>query len=75
MVKQNTLPKYENNEHDIPVDVLVNAARILNTTPWIYENKLDAIRQWRITLYFFANMKYNISKKVGENHEQYRKYY
>ena len=33
VVKQNTLSKYENNEHDIPTDVLANAARILNTTP------------------------------------------
>lgn len=33
VVKQNTLSKYENNEHDIPIDVLANAARILNTTP------------------------------------------
>ena len=52
-----------------------NIKSFMSSMPWIYENKLDAIRQWRIILCFLANMKYNISKKVGENQEQYRKYY
>ena len=33
MIKQNTLSKYEKNEHDIPTDVLSMAAKVLDTTP------------------------------------------
>ena len=33
MIKQNTLSKYENNEHDVPTDILSGLAKILDTTP------------------------------------------
>ena len=33
MIKQNTLSKYENNEHDVPTDILSVMAKILKTTP------------------------------------------
>lgn len=33
MIKQNTLSKYESNDHDVPTDVLSMVAKLLNTTP------------------------------------------
>ncbi len=33
MIKQNTLSKYENDEHDVPTDILSKLSKILNTTP------------------------------------------
>ena len=33
MIKQNTLSKYENDEHDVPTDILSKLSKILDTTP------------------------------------------
>ena len=33
MIKQNTLSKYENDEHDVPTDILSKLSKILDTPP------------------------------------------
>ena len=50
MLKQYTLSKYENNEHDMPTDIIARVSKLLDTTPTylIWGNNDDS--EWLVEL-------------------------